>query len=521
MRHLKRTAFPRVLSTVPALLCFAAIVTPAQARDRANPRDVKLQLHKSRCREIRRRYAASLEKIARAREANQQQREADAIRKMAADAVAVRRTIRPLPRRVQPEIPRTLPPAERAWRLKLRKANLDYANDLYDCAKTAMRSGNATFAYRLVRDVVHSNSDHAGARRLLGYVVDGDEWVTPFEKKKKRKGEVWDDKFGWLPKDHVARYHDGWRYFKRKGRARGEWIPAARDNALHADIRNPWVIRTEHYLVKTNYRLERGVEVARKLEDYYRFFFQTFAGFFNSREQMKNLFSGPARSRTRTARPFVVNYYKNKSEYVAALQRKIPQIAITNGLYLTDTRTAYFFHDPNVDNNHTLYHEATHQIFYESLRRNRTIGMKSHFWIIEGIACYMESFKLADGEISLGDPAYRRFAAAKYRYVTNRYYVPLQKFSALGMREFQTHEKIRWNYSQASGLSKFFMEYDGGRYRDALIEQLSQLYRTGSDRVDGLDQLTGVSYQELDRQYGEFISGLPRKPENGARENTR
>eukprot|EP00913_Durusdinium_trenchii_P023402 g21980.t1 len=447
-------------------------------------------------------YAAKLEKLAQAREANQQQKEAIAIRKMAADALKPQRSIEPLPTRVQPGIPRTLPAEERAWRIELRKANLDYANGLYGCAQAAIRNGFASFSYQLIRDVIRSNPDHVAARRLLGYVRDGDEWLTPFAKKKKRLGEVWDEKFGWIKKEHVARYHDGQRFSRRPGSTRGVWIPAARDAAEHARFSNPWVIRTEHYLVKTNYSLERGVEVASLLENYYQYFFQTFAGFFNSREQMKKLFGGANRSRFRTARPYIVHYYKDKEEYVAALQRKIPQIAITNGLYLTDTRTAYFFHTPNVNNNNTLYHEATHQIFYESLQKHRMIAQKHHFWIIEGIACYMESFSSENGKFSLGDPGYIRFAAAKSRYTQNKYYVPLEKLAQMGMREFQTHRKIRWNYSQASGMSKFFMEYDGGRYRDALIEHLSQLYRAGSSRnarVDGLDVLTGVSYEELDR----------------------
>lgn len=513
MHHIN-SATTRILFAAAAVVLLVAPADAANRNSRTSSRDTKLQVHKTHQREIQRKYAQTLEKLAQAREAEQQQREAAAIRKMAADALKSERTIQPLPKRMQSEIPRTLPEKDRAWRIELRKANLDYANSLYSCAQAAMRSGFASFAYGLIRDTVRSDSDHVAARRLLGYVRDGDEWVTPFAKKKKRRGEVWDEKFGWLPKAHVARYHAGERFYQRRRTSRGEWISAARDAAQHANFNNPWVIRTEHYLIKTNYSLERGVEVASKLEDYYQFFFQTFAGFFNSREQMKRLFGGAGQTSSRNGTQYVVHYYKDKSEYVAELQRKIPQIAITNGLYLTDTRTAYFFHDPKVNNNHTLYHEATHQIFYESLRKNRMIGQRDHFWIIEGIACYMESFKIESGQISLGDPTYPRFTAANYRYVKNKYYVPLEQFCKIGMREFQSHKKIRWNYSQASGLSKFFMEYDGGRYRDAVIEHLSQQYRSSGGRyarVDGLDELTGVSYAELDRQYGQFISNLPAK----------
>jgi hypothetical protein len=52
------------------------------------------------------------------------------------------------------------------------------------------------------------------------------------------------------------------------------------------------------------------------------------------------------------------------------------------------------------------------------------------------------------------------------------------------------------------------MQYDGGRYRDALVEHLSQLYSDNLRRasvVQSLSELTGVQAAELDQQYGEFL----------------
>jgi len=80
------------------------------------------------------------------------------------------------------------------------------------------------------------------------------------------------------------------------------------------------------------------------------------------------------------------------------------------------------------------------------------------------------------------------------------------------MTEFQHSPNIRKNYSQAAGLAHFFMQYEGGRYRDALVEHLAEIYRTnGRQRayVRGLDELTGVSYADLDKQYIEYMHSLP------------
>jgi len=460
---------------------------------------------------LRRSFADDLKDVANYCEKNGLQQEAKDVRAFAADVVEASKRVAKLPEKVRPDIPRYRLQARRDYRLKFRKAREDYANGLYKLARDVLNAGFPSFAYQLVRETALHNSDHVAARRMLGYVRYKNRWVTPFEKRKLIQGEVWHDKYGWRPKSHVAKYENGLQYYVPRGARRGTWKPAAVVAQLRRDFdKNPWQIRTEHFLVKTNHSLEAGVRVASLLEEFYHYFFQTFAGFFNSRQQMQKLFAGTQVANRRPPKPYVVHYYRNKQEYVDRLKQYIPQIGITNGLYLFSQRVCHFFHSPNEDNTSTLYHEATHQIFYESIRRNRLVAKKEHFWIVEGISCYMESFQSKDGTVSLGHPRHPRFVAAKYRYVNEDFYVPLKEFTQMGMQTFQTHKNIRKNYSQASGLTKFFMEYDGGKYREALIEHLSQIYRANPrSRVPSLDELTGVSYAELDRQYGEFISSLP------------
>ena len=139
--------------------------------------------------------------------------------------------------------------------------------------------------------------------------------------------------------------------------------------------------------------------------------------------------------------------------------------------------------------------------------------MKANFWIIEGIACYMESFQQDGEHTSLGDPSYIRFQNAQHRYVIDKYYVPLARFAAMGGEEFQhvPKDELPKNYTQASGLTHFFLHYEDGIYREALIKHLSDIYSLNlrvRDNPRGLDKLTGVSYSELDRQYGKYISQL-------------
>ncbi|HID23993.1 MAG TPA: DUF1570 domain-containing protein [Planctomycetaceae bacterium] len=434
-------------------------------------------------------------------------------------AAEVRRSIRPfdpdrvemesLPEKVQPPIDSTQPEEHREWRMRLRRLRKQYARDVYFLSRRVLRAGFPSYAYALVRQVAQADPDHEAARRLLGFERYGDRWVTPFTASMLRRGYVWHERFGWLPEKHVARYEQGERYFRG-------WIDAKKEAELRRDFRHAWQVRTDHYLVKTNHSLEAGVKLARALEEFYRFFRQTFIAFFNTPEQMQKLFEGgrTSRSRRRIQKPHTVHFYRVRSQYVEQLRDRIPQIEITNGLYLPDDRIIYTFYnpDPEADMRGTLFHEATHQLLYESQSRDRPIANDANFWAVEGIACYMESAQLGPKGLVAGDPRYIRFQTARYRYLEEGFYIPLARFVRMSKTEIQHHPEIGKIYTQASGLAYFFMHYDGGRYRDAFIEHLSQIYNADPrrrHRVASLAELTGVSFDELDQQYGEFLRSLP------------
>jgi hypothetical protein len=412
------------------------------------------------------------------------------------------------PKEKQSAIPQSLPEKERELRVKFRDLQSNYASDLYKLSRKALSAGYPSFAYGLVQEVVRQDSDHASARRILGYKLRNKEWVTPFAAEKLDKGYVWDDRFGWLRKQDVARYRAGQRLYL------GTWKSADKEAEIRRDFRHAWEVRTDHYLVRTNVSLERGVEIAKSLEQFHDFFMQTFAAFFSTPEQMAKLFqtSGPNSNLQIRRDPYDVDYFRTRQEYADRLRKKIPQVDITNGLYYTGDRVAYFFNNPDQRDQDTLFHEATHQLFYESLRADRMVAMEANFWIVEGIACYMESYHGENGQCSVGDSRHIRIQNARERCVLDGYYVPLERFASMGMSAFQHDPNIRKNYSQAAGLTHFFMHYEGGRYRDALVEHLSELYHaTGRYRpmVRPMDELTGFSFADLDRQYVEYMHALP------------
>jgi hypothetical protein len=501
-----RSSVCRVLIVLTAGLLFCCFPKPAAAQRSS---EQSLELLQRNHAELHQAFAKSLAEIAEYCDGKGFDEPAARIRKLAVPLDVRVLRIEALPMGRQPELPGDLPPDERYWQVQLRHHQKKYATDLYLLSRRALKAGHPSYAYHLIREVARHDPDHSQARRLLGFVQFGGEWVTPFTRENLRKRHVRHEQFGWLPQVHVERYENDERYFK------GRWISREQEAEIRRDFKNAWEIRTDHYLIKTNVSLERGVELGDALEDFHQFFVQTFAGFFNTPAQMQRLFEGGVGSQRspKVAQPYVIHFYRTKDEYVARLKSRIPVIEETNGLYLTDERVAHFFQnsDPNVNSETTLFHEASHQLFFESHPQLRPIAEKANFWITEGIACYLESFRRENGRSSVGDPRYTWFEAARFRYLVDGYYVPLAQFASMGLQEFQYNRNMRRNYSQASGLVHFFMHYQGGIYRDALIEHLSQLYSPNArlrETPASLAELTGVSFDELDRQYGQYVRSV-------------
>lgn len=465
--------------------------------------------------EARAEFNGKLEELAKSCDAQKLTLEAEEIRDLAKPLNPNVVQGKNLPRQVQLEIPKTLPDVERKWRQELRTLQTEYAKDLFNRAKIAKDTGRISLAYDLVREVARHDPDHKFARRLLGYVRYQDEWVTFHEKKMLEQKYVLTEKFGWLKADQVERYNNGERFYNNK------WISAAKEAELRRNFKQAWVIKTDHYEIRTNHSLEMGVELGRHLEDFYRIFFQTFAGFLNKPSELSKLFSDGTTSEGTAAKKFVVHYYRTKDEYVQTLKGVTSLgtlIEGTSGLYLSGNRRtpgqsiAHFFHNTEATQEErlaTMFHEATHQLFSEAYTSNTDVGVNSDFWVIEAIACYMESFQCSEDTFSLGNPQYIRFQNAQYRVV--EYYRPLQELCQLGQKAFQADPNISKNYSQGSGLAHFFMHYEDGVYRDAFIAYLSDIYsdiQKVRTSPRSLEQLTEVPFEKLDQQYRDYIGAL-------------
>jgi hypothetical protein len=382
-----------------------------------------------------------------------------------------------------------------------------FANEVFALSRQAAEAGELSLAFQWASEALRENPDHADARRVLGYERRGNRWLTAYSAQMAdaREPKVWHEKFAWIAETDAPRYEAGERLVG------GRWVTAAADAARHTNLENGWIVRTDHFLVRTDHSLEAASELAARLERLHQVWRQLFAGFYLSEREVRELFAG-RRPPRRQSQPMRVFYHRDKEAYVAALAKRQPRIAETLGIYFDVDREAHFFAGDDASAG-TLYHEAVHQMFQELRPAARRVGSTANFWIIEGVATYFETLRehaddVAGRYYTIGESTAGRLPAARERLLADNYYVPLAELTKWGKDDVQRHPDLAKLYSQSSGLAAFLMDAERGRYREPLVQYLNDVY-AGRDNADSLSKAAGMQYAELDAAYRRYMESLP------------
>jgi hypothetical protein len=391
----------------------------------------------------------------------------------------------------------------------------DAAAELYRQAVAAAEKKQGSEAMRLAVNALEANPDHEIIRRILGFTLYNGQWRTVWEIDRLKKGFVDHPAFGWIPAEHAVSYEAGKRFISKLG-----WIDTVKDAELRKDIRNGWQITTEHYDLLTNHSLEEGVRMSRRLEHLYRAWKFLFFNVLLSEEKLAKLFTNQLPTAAKLPR-HQVYVFRNKQDYVNYLKESErgfeSQLRESNGFYHPLLEKSFFFpvsagmDEFDADTvRKALYHEGTHQLFQETRSKSNIPGVRNNFWIVEGIAMFMETFRIEENRYVIGNMDDSRLFAAKAHRFDSEYlfYVPFEKLVSLGRTEFQTHPKLARLYSQSAGMTHFLMLGENGCYRNATLEFLRQVY-AGAARPDTLGKLTEHSYQELDAEYTKFLKTVP------------
>lgn len=389
------------------------------------------------------------------------------------------------------------------WESRFRQLRISASNDYVNFAKKTVSAGHVSLGFGLLMRALHENPDNLSARKILGYQRTKTCWQTDFEKMNLRAGSVWHEKFGWIPQKHVRKYENGQRFFN------GQWISEEQDAQLHASIEKGWVVETGHFQIITDASIEDGVRVGQQLEKLYRVWKQLFLNYYATEKQIRSLFEKDSAKFTPIPRHRVL-LFKSMEEYSSYLSSKNMLVQGSVGVYVhRSTGEGVSCFVAGEENDRTIFHEVTHQLFEESCKTNPRNGELQNYWAIEAASTFMESFHdTEDGSHAVGGFEDERVRAARIYFVNSKVFVPFEEFVKVNRQTWQNSPKVGAFYAQACGMAHFLVFYEHGKYRDAFGRILFDVY-SGRDTLETVSKLTGSSYETLNQEYQEFISKNP------------
>ena len=415
----------------------------------------------------------------------------------------------PLPE-VVPAPPRPSPAEGRA-----RPARDEAADALFALADAGARAGRFALADECLRGVIARRPGHQEARRLLGYVPHAGGWATPYAVDRLRDGWVAHPAFGWVPADWVPHLDRGELPGHIEAGRPAKWLPAAEADALHAEFAEAWTIETAHFHIRSNVPLSESIVFARRLEDLDDVFFALLADVVGPELPLARRYRSPAPPKA-PARRHRVWYFSSKAEYVAYLRPKHgPGVEVELGRYDYATKpgawgTSYFYRDPEapIDATATLYHEASHQLLFESAGRRAFEKNAGNFWVFEGLGTYFETLTpRSDGSLELGGRVGPRVAKARANILDDGDYVPIAELVGLDQAGFTEEHAVYRHYAESMALAIFLMQSGGSRHREPFLDYARDAYkgliRRGAGR--SLADHLGVPYATLDRQFLAYL----------------
>ncbi len=173
--------------------------------------------------------------------------------------------------------------------------------------------------------------------------------------------------------------------------------------------------------------------------------------------------------------------------------------------YYSDTHEIAFFYVDDENVRHTWVHESAHQFFQEQGMVDSPVGERHNFWAVEGAALYMESLRDHGAYATTGGADAERLQFARFRKLSQDYYVPLAELTGYGRAQIQRAADIRKLYSECAGVTHYLMHGEQGRWRPLFSEYLKAVYQ-GVARPRALQETLRAPFGRLDQGYHGYLN---------------
>lgn len=249
------------------------------------------------------------------------------------------------------------------------------------------------------------------------------------------------------------------------------------ERQLNWPARSYLEIQSPHFMIDARCDQDQAMELALRLERVYWIWTQVFYPLWENRGLVSAALRGQGRFETRITRHRVV-VFANRQEYIDTLSKETPGIERSTGYYSNHAKITFLYLGADADLA-TQYHELTHQLIGEAtrMRVSPDVGLPSDFWIVEGIASYMESLRMHQDYATVGGWESSRLQFARYRVRGLGEMMPLPRLIDQGRDAVQQSPDIASWYSYSAAYSHLFMD---GEHRQPFLEYVRSCYEQPS-----------------------------------------
>jgi hypothetical protein len=262
-----------------------------------------------------------------------------------------------------------------------------------------------------------------------------------------------------------------------------------------------------HFAIATQGSAKQASDIAKLCEQTYSIWQQVFFSHWCRPESLQRSLASKVALRSPDLPKFQVIVYRNRDAYLKQLQQIEPNVAVSTGYYSPKWKAVFCYWDETTSVA-TLRHELTHQFFSQASGEETLLPeqLPSDFWIVEGLALYMESIQIestAGFDIAtLGGWDAMRLQPARYRRLHDESWIPWDEFRRADNQRFRSGDEIKLWYTQAAGLTHFWMDRKADE-RQAFIEYALSVYR-GNPRPALL--VEAQDDERLRRAYDQFLT---------------
>ncbi|MEK7447890.1 MAG: DUF1570 domain-containing protein [Planctomycetota bacterium] len=354
------------------------------------------------------------------------------------------------------------------YKEKLKKLGSKDAEGHFQLAQWCQEKGLGLEMKSQLRRTIRLKPNHAQARELLGYVKENNEWVLK---------EI----ASWERKNGLVKYYNTWILDGTGNQLK--YTPTPDELEEKKKWIKSWVLRTEHYLIRTNTDPDSAFKLGKVMESLYQTFFDVF-------DETMTL--------TEPAQMLRINVFKDRRDYSSITLQQLGSVQGDGWFWPTDGVNTFVFGQTNLN----LFHEGSHQLVYACMGIN---PMESPtLWLHEGLGEYFEAGKLENNRIRLGNINLENLTMLK-GWLKQNTYIPLPQFLSLGKDQYMADPRT---YAQGWGLAHFLMEYRNGQYRPNFLTYLDDSRTTGGRFEDFKKAFNGIDLLNMEREWKDYLLTL-------------